>query len=79
MSTNGDSIVNDDDDLNPDHEDHIHDQEEVSHQQRQLEAKKISSQKLRRFDSLDIESSKFCSHQNLGAKICQIWMGEKKH
>lgn len=74
MSTNGDSIVNDDDDdLNPDLEDHIHDQEEVSdHQQQQLEAKKISSQKLRRFDSLDIESSKFRSHQNLGAKVCQI-------
>ncbi|XP_058200169.1 potassium transporter 5-like [Rhododendron vialii] len=68
MSTTGDSIVNDDDDLNPDHEDHIHDQEEVSHQQQQLEAKKISSQKLRRFDSLDIESSKFRSHQHLGDK-----------
>ncbi|KAH7839002.1 hypothetical protein Vadar_033590 [Vaccinium darrowii] len=62
MSSTGDSIVedDDDDDLN------LH-QDEISHQQ-QLGAKKISSQKLRRYDSLDIESSKFRNHHRLGSQ-----------
>ncbi|KAH0978545.1 hypothetical protein GBA52_028264 [Prunus armeniaca] len=46
-----------------------HDHQQVSDQSQELKAKKLSWQKLRRYDSLDLESRSFTAHHSHASKV----------